>query len=89
LAGLVLARGWPDLPDTALLRRQIDDDATITDDERQATDKTVAELVDLSRQADSTIAQMPKLIEDIRAKMRQIDEQQKALGNAITNRDGF
>jgi hypothetical protein len=75
--------------DTTAVRRQITDDAEITDEERTANDKAVADLTDLGKEANSAILVLPRLIEDLKAKLRAINEQNTALGNAIRNRDGI
>jgi hypothetical protein len=75
--------------DTTAVRRQITDDAEITNEERTANDKAVADLTDLGKEANSAILVLPRLIEDLKAKLRAINEQNTALGNAIRNRDGI
>jgi hypothetical protein len=75
--------------DTSAVRAQIKDDSEISDKEKTQNDKNVADLTALKMEADSAIATMPRLIEDLKAKMKHIADQQTALQNAIRVRDGI
>jgi hypothetical protein len=75
--------------DTKAARNQINDDSEISQEEKTQNDKTVADLTDMKMEADAAILAMPRLIEDLKAKLKAINDQQTQLSNAMRVRDGI
>ena len=71
------------------VRNQIKDDSEISDEEKTQNNKNVADMTAMGLEANSAIMTMPRLIEELKAKLKAINDQQTQLSNAMRVRDGI